>query len=195
MKEYIVIVILMVGFCFAQTFDDLTEEQKLIYNRNKLSIEVVKKTEGGAVGSSYGNIAAGSYSAESWNKWMAYKGLGIKIPEYEFFYITGYKNEAKDIKEKYLKSKQRLVGSLKMGGAGCSLFLVGGILEDFTNMSGSSVILSLVLGGTALGTYGFIKYLTVLPTLKYNSVPYSAVEPIMEEYNKNLIKDIINNKF
>ena len=49
MKKYLFIV-LLVGFCFGQTIADLNAEQKLQYNRNKLSIDVVQKTIGGVAG-------------------------------------------------------------------------------------------------------------------------------------------------
>ena len=193
MKEYIVIVFLMVGFCFAQTFDDLTEEQKLIYNRNKLSIEVVTKTEGGAFGSSQGNIASGSYSSKSWNQWIAYKGLGMKISETEFLNITGYTDEGKKAKERYesLRSK----GCFFLSGCLLSLpaFLVGN--ADVGNDSDETIANIFIPMSVVLAIGGLTGSITYSTASRKNYTPYSSVIEIMENYNKNLIKDIINNRF
>ena len=172
--------VLLVGFCFGQTIADLNAEQKLQYNRNKLSIDVVQKTIGG--------VAGNAVHSESWNQWTAYKGLRNKINEYEFFTITGYENEANTIKENYIKSKSKLVNSKIMFGASLSLYAIGWFLID------DNLKLPILIGSPFLGVYGFTKYLFTMFSLEQNFAPYSAVKPIMEEYNKDLIKDIYNNK-
>jgi len=189
MKRYLIVGMLCIGICIGQTIANLNTEQKLRYNRNKLSIDIVQKTLGGFVGNSYGS--------ESWNQWTAYQGLGNKIKEYEFFAITGYKNEAKTIREEYIKSKSKVVNSMIMMGASVPLFFTGISLignEHVTPKIQSDLGWSMFIGSLILGSVGFVKYVLAAPSLRNNSVPYSAVKPIMEEYNKNLIKDIINNK-
>jgi hypothetical protein len=189
MKKYLIVGMLCIGICLGQTIDDLNTEQKLRYNRNKLSIDIVQKTLGGVVGNNYGS--------ESWNQWTAHKGLGNKITEYEFFAIAGYKNEAKNIKEEYIKSKSKVVNSLLMMGASVPLFFIGGSLignVHVTPKEERNLGYTMMIGGFGLGAVGLVKFMLASPSLRNNSVPYSAVKPIMEEYNKNLIKDIINNK-
>ena len=121
MKKY-PFMVLLVGFCFGQTIADLNAEQKLQYNRNKLSIDVVQKTIGG--------VAGNAVHSESWNQWTAYKGLRNKINEYEFFTITGYENEANTIKENYIKSKSEQAKSEIMFVASLSLYATGWFLID-----------------------------------------------------------------
>ena len=126
MKKYLFIV-LLVGVCFGQTIADLNAEQKLQYNRNKLSIDVVQKTIGG--------VAGNAVHSESWNQWTAYQGLRNKITEYEFFTITGYENEANTIRENYIKSKSKLVNSKIMFGASLSLFAIGWSMINNNNIN------------------------------------------------------------
>ena len=183
----------MTGYCFAQTIDDLNQDQKLIYNRNKLSIEVVKKTEGGAAGSAYGNLAAGSYSGKSWNHWIAYKGLGMKISETEFLNITGYTDEGGKAKERYesLRSK----GCFFLSGCLLSLpaFLVG--IADVGNDSDETIANIFIPMSVVLAIGGLTGSITYSTASRKNYTPYSSVIEIMENYNRNLIKNIYNNRF
>ena len=189
MKKYLIVGILCIGFCIGQTNADLNTEQKLQYNRKKLSINIVQKTSGRVVRNNYGSV--------SWNEWTAYQGLGNKIKEYEFFAITGYKNEAKTIREEYIKSKAKVRNSIIMMGASVPLFIIGGSLignVHVTPKKEHDLGVGMLIGSLILGPVGLVKYILAAPSLRNNSVPYSTVKPIMEEYNRNLIKDIINNK-
>ena len=194
MKSYFVMLFFMTGYCFAQTIDDLNQDQKLIYNRNKLSIEVVKKTEGAAAGSAYGNLAAGSYSGESWNHWIAYKGLGMKISESEFLNLTGYVEEAKMAKGKYENSHSKAWRYCTFALISIPAYVIG--IYDAANDDGNETIANILiptsLVGMIWGLSGSIKYSKLK---RKNYTPYSSVVEIMENYNRNLIKDIYNNRF
>ena len=72
--------------------------------------------------------------------------------------------------------------------ASLSLYATGWFLID------GDLKLPILIGSPFLGVYGLTKYLFTMFSLEQNFAPYSAVKPIMEEYNKDLIKDIYNNK-
>ena len=95
MKKYLFIV-LLVWVCFGQTIADLNAEQKLQYNRNKLSIDVVQKTRVGG----YGNTIAG------WNQWTAYQGLRNKITEYKFLLLLAMKMKLTPLRKIILNQNQ-----------------------------------------------------------------------------------------
>ena len=176
----------IVNIVFAQTISDLNAEQKTIYNRNKLTIEVTQQS----MGSGFGGYGSVSYSGQSWYQWRAYRGIGHRISEAEFFKITGYPREASIAMARYNKLKSGHQNSLSLMGGSALAFISSFFFMSSDETFGLSIIL--MLGGIA-GFFGGVgvsaKYSTLL---KRNYTPYKSVEGIMNEYNSNLIKEIIN---
>lgn len=100
-----------------QTVDELNDEQKINFNRNKLSIEIVGQSTGSYGG--YGSgLYGGSISTTSWHQWTAYQGMDKKLTEEEYFRLTGYDEEANKAKERYEKINNNLMlgAALSIGG-------------------------------------------------------------------------------
>ena len=134
--------VLLVGFCFGQTIAELNAEQKLQYNRNKLSIDVFQ-------------ITISKDITHSSNQWTVYQGLRNKINEYEFFTITGYENEANTIKENYIKSKSEQAKSEIMFVASLSLYATGWFLID------GDLKLPILIGSPFLEVYGIAQNISL----------------------------------
>jgi len=113
MKYVITIfIIFLTTFLFSQKVEDLNEEERKEYNRNKLAVEVIGSTSLGR------DPFLGTATATTTNKWTAYKGFNSPISEYEFFSIAGYNDEAGKAKQYMDKAtKEMWIGTgLMLGG-------------------------------------------------------------------------------
>ena len=197
--KIIIIFYLLVAFPFTQTIDDLTTDQKLVYNRNKLSVKTSTQTYGGISSNStkttYGSVNSGNYSGGSYDTWQPYKGLGGKISKLEFFEITGYEIEAEKIRNNIEIQKSRGKARRMRWGGCCGLYSFVMLSSDSSESNGN--VIGALLVASLVTIYMSYSKLKSLPSVQYfdTSMPYSAVKPIVEDYNKRLIKNIINNRF
>lgn len=160
------------------TFDDLNADEKKKYNNEKLSIETRGKGLGGG---SVGSGGAISLSLETWTKWYAYKGFD-RISDEAFFLTAGYKEQA-FLTKRYKKiNLGLLIGGLSCIGIGTA---AGIALVD--EDAGLYIGLSVMVVGSILGTIG-------MKGIRGNKFPYSTVIRVADEYNSNLINDIIKKR-
>jgi len=169
----IILVFGIVNSSFAQV--GLSEEQKKKYEKNKLSVEVT--------GMAMGSYSAGMVSATSWRKWHAYKGF-TPISEEEFFRKTGYEEEARQAASFRKKGNMLFWGGLTACTLGVILALISGEDEDgYTEYP--------LLGyGAIIGVAGLVPMVMSIGYRTTNWAPYSSVEGIADDYNKQLLVQI-----
>ena len=156
--------------------NDLSPDQRRLYNRLKLSVE--------AAGQTFGTVGPTTVSAETWIKWTGYKGLN-KVSEAEFFSIAGYEEEAVKADRFHKVSRNTwLAGVIIAVGGG-----LGGIIAyEITDvMAVSLVALGAAMGGALPAVLGGIRMMK-------NLYPAVTAVDIADEYNAFLIKDIIDGK-
>ena len=181
--RYLLIILSFLSFLFSNlTIDDLSEEEKQIYNRKKIRIELYSQT----VGSSYSNTIIATTTQD----WSVYQGFN-KISEYDFLDIAGYHEEAKLSKEFLSKHKRnyKIGSALTLSGIG--ILSYSSVLNDHEKF---------IYDRTSIGRLGGLTFLIGLPiTLmeafkKHNKYKYEMVKDIADIYNKNLIQEIKNSQ-
>jgi hypothetical protein len=167
----------------SQTGEQYTEnELEQQYNRSKLSIEL----EGAGIVTHPYDIGLGIYS--NWRTWKAYQGFA-PMSEENFFVVTGYPHEA-DEARRYRESHSELtaVGVLIFIG-GLVMAVVGySKKEDIDGARISSPDWALVTAGGAVSGVGVAIAATGITGLSKNWAPYSAVQPVADDYNRKLMQ-------
>ena len=163
-------ILLMLSQAIAQ--EEMTAEQQKQYERLKLSVEVKEIGMG-----SYGG---GGISYASWRKWTAYEGF-TKISEEEFFKKTGYEREAGKAAGYRKKGDLLFWGGTATCVTGLVLMFSTAAADEFTGV---------MIGGVmALG--GLIPMYLGFTYRQSNWAPYSTVDGVAEEYNRELYLKII----
>lgn len=158
--------LLMLSQAIAQ--EEMTAEQQKQYERLKLSVEVREIGMG-----SYGG---GGISYASWRKWTAYEGF-TKISEEKFFRKAGYEREAGKAAGYRRKGNLLFWGGTGAVVAGLTMAVVG--MGEDGNAAVAAIGIVMSIGGL------FPMYLAV-GYKQSNWAPYSTVEGIAEEYNREL---------
>jgi hypothetical protein len=182
-----------VGGVNAQTVDSLTDSEKIEYNRNKLTIEVVGQTTGNFGGSSYGGLFGGRSEGTAWKQWTAYKGMGNPIKESEFYTLVGYDDEA----ARALMREEKITNAMTFG----PIASIGGLILMY--IPKTETVHYEYLGDIEETTYPFL-WPGALVSLagsgfwywgsqqrRINFSPASTVQQIAEDFNQNLLSMII----
>lgn len=153
----------------------LSAQQKREYEKQKLSVEVT--------GMAMGSYNAGMISATSWRKWHAYEGF-TPISEEEFFRKTGYEKEAREAASFRKKGNMLFWGGISLCTLGVILALIPGEDEEgYTEYP--------LLGyGALIGVAGLVPLVMSIGYRANNWAPYSSVEGIADDYNRELIIQI-----
>jgi hypothetical protein len=168
----LIIMIIIPSFLVAQE-SQLTLDQLNEFFRKKLIVELDETTETDT-----------PYSESK--RWKAYQGEKM-ISERQFYLIAGHPYKAKRVREQKAVSLLELIGSPLV-------FLIGGvILKHFAEKppetdEGSEAVASLVLGTVGIGGYLFVDGIKGLAT---KSTSYSIAEEVKNEYNEQLLREIM----
>jgi hypothetical protein len=154
---------------------DLTAEERRVFERSKLSVEV----SGAAALAYQPELGVGSVS--TWRKWQGIHGFN-RITEEQFFRIAGFEHEATRAAEYRRDSHLMVAGGLAaliVGGA----LIISGIEQD---TAAGPYFLGTILfaGGTGIGIYGGFR-------LERNWAPYASVRDGADQYNATLIQEIV----
>lgn len=188
-KLAILFMIFIMPFAIAE---ELTEEQQMIFNRKKLSIEILYKGIGAF---SYDDLLGlGSISTTTYRKWKAYQGFAA-ISEESFFLIAGYDFEAKKAR------KYKITNNVLMVSGGVAFLIGVGIMlgslavfpddwddPDYNIKEQQAYTLLWVGGGISIASA--IPLGIGIGRAMVNWAPVSTVENIKVEYNKKLMKKI-----
>ena len=157
--------------------DDLTSDQRRLFNRIKLNVEA----QGQAFGTAGGNATTGvMVSGESWIKWTPYRGL-TKISEGEFFRIAGYEEEGNAADRYHFTSRRTwLIGVIVTVVGGLGGALIGTSTDNFLFTAIGLVAMS---GGAVAAVLGGIRMMK-------NLYPYVTAIDIAEEYNAFVLEGI-----
>lgn len=162
--------LLMLSQAIAQ--EEMTAEQQKKYERLKLSVEVKEIGMG-----SYGG---GSISYASWRKWTSYEGF-TKISEEEFFKKTGYETEAGKAAGYRKKGNLLFWGGAATSATGLVMMFTGAAVDDIT----------VTMVGAVMSLGGLFPMYLGFGYRQSNWAPYSTVDGIAEEYNRELHLKII----
>ena len=186
MRKYL-LPILLLAWGFSQDLESLTSEQKKEYNRSKLTVEEMSKNIND-LGLWYMDIISSRV-----NGWYAFKGLSVQINTEEFFRLTGYDEEADMVNKRSTAAMRKII-------AGGVLYVIGNVaqvipVQETENIGGYEFVsysYPLLLPGIAIWATGlYLGYSGLID--KYKPItPYQTAIDIADEYNKNLIKDILN---
>ncbi len=190
MKKIIILFLSLViatSFLISQGVENLTDDQKIEYNKRKLTVEKALETSNGMLG----------FLGIKINTWRAFRGLTHQIENEEFFRITGYDEEANEVK-KTLKD----ANSKELLGKGLSFISAFGHFYQYSvdpnpkygpngplNYRYNPTLTDIL--GVMAGIGGM--YLMVKGKLMKQKpvAPYQLVSDIADEYNKNLIAVVI----
>ena len=188
-REVIFGFFIVVTSIYSQNTENLTSDQKKEYNRRKLTVE--KVTESSSNMGWYWGIFA-----KRVDTWRAFKGLANLIEPEEFFRITGYKEEAKKVKENVENANSKITGGWILyfaGLFGVNYYTEETSTEDFGfgyELETTEISFPLLVPGLIAGFGGlYLAYDGMLNKLK-PIAPYQSASDIAEEYNKNIIAEI-----
>ena len=175
-KIFIVFLLAFLGIAFSQIvqhqiepdLDGLTEEQKQMYFRSKITI-----------------APAGYFGTPTYRNWTAYEGLDKRLSTKEFFSMTGFKPEDKNFAIR-TKWPWLVFGYLGVG-LGLPWMMqteMGGESDDYEEVKTEMYLPGLIffIGGV----YSYWYYITH-PQL----TTYELAREISSEYNKKLIAKMI----
>ncbi len=157
----VIIVCLSVNL-FAIDLGSLSEEKRLKYLRNSLSIDLGTITESSAVGTSYYGVAVASEKSRNKTVWTPYYG-DQAISKVDFFKIVGedklaINQEAVEINNKKNKAIANTFYGIGYGLAGIGLIIeLIPILKDDYSDNGMTMVttgLGMVLGGATIALIG-----------------------------------------
>ena len=172
-RKFVIFILVVLGIAFSQKvqhqiepdLDGLTEEQKQMYFRSKITIG-----------------PAGYFGKPTYRNWTAYEGLDKRLSTEEFFSMTGFKPEDKDFA---IRTKWPWLAFSYLGvGLGYPL-----MAEIEYDDDGEEVKTDMYLPGLiffAGGVYSYWYYITH-PQL----TTYELAREISSEYNKKLIAKMI----
>ena len=183
--RYLLIIFSLLSFVLNQNIDDLSEEQKQKYNRNKITIETSLNT--------VGSTGSNTIVATTTKRWSVYKGFD-KISEEDFLRIAGYSDEANQAKKYTLKNKRitRIGGALFIISLGM-IYYSESIEDDYDSDDynspsykwGDAAAWPFLIGGSLL--YGSLFF-------DPNRYTYGMVKDIADSYNRKLIQEIKNSE-
>lgn len=173
----------------SQSIENLTDDQKMEYNRRKLTVEKVTESSGG-MGWYWG------FFSKRVDTWRAFKGLANLIEAEEFFRITGYNEEA----DKVRKNLEDANGKITLGVVLYFGGLIGSLIpktETYTehydylgDIEYEEITYPYLIPGTIAWIGGiYLWYKGMLMKLK-PVAPYQTVSDIADEYNKKLIAEL-----
>lgn len=151
----------------------LSDLQMREFSQKKLSFDFQSGSSG------FMNFSTGIIAVNNYKHWVAYEGFS-KLSEAEFFRITGYDREAKEVKK---HNATRI--SLVIGGSLASIlgvYLFASSLEGAPRQITGAVILSSGLASLVTGAY----------MLTSNRYPSNIAVTIAEDYNSKLKSEILN---
>lgn len=175
--------VIATSFLISQDVENLTDDQKLEYNKRKLTVEKALETSNGMLG----------FFGLKINTWRAFRGLTHQIKAEEFFRITGYDEEANEVK-KTLKDANRK----ELLGKGLAFISAFGHFYQYsvdpTPVHGPDGPLNYRYNPTLTDILGVMAgvggmYLMVKGKLIEQKpvAPYQIAYDIADEYNKKLI--------
>lgn len=193
----------MVGIISGQTIDDLSDEQKREFNRAKISIEVIGQSTGNIGGYGSGLFGA-TFQSTSWFQWAAYQGMGKQLTEADFFTLTGYDDEA----QKAAERAERINNSLVYGSiAGLGGLIAMSISKTTTKVehysygnapyeySGSyeyeDTTYPFIVPGAIIGFVGLVMVYAAAMGTRINWAPVSTVQQITDDYNQQVIRELL----
>lgn len=169
----------------AQNTDSLSSDQKKEYNRRKLTVEQVTETSGG-MGWSWG------FFAKRIATWRAFKGLGNQIEAEEFFRLTGYNEEADEVRTRLEAANSEIaIGAILYIGGFVAMYIPKteevdygfGVTGDVVSYPYVVPGLIAALGGAYLWYDGKLK--------KYRpAAPYESAADMAKEYNTKLLEEL-----
>jgi len=189
MKKIVIINVVLVSIIFSQSINDFSPDQKKIYNREKLTVE--KIIDGSSNVGWYWWIYAGRVDT-----WRAFEGLSNPIEPEQFFKITGYDKEASIVSTNKQKSQSKIINGylLYLIGLYASLKPVTETDKVYDVYNIETVTYPFLIPGTIAqfaGLYfvydGFLKKLKPV-------APYQTAYEIAEDYNNQLIIEILKSK-
>ena len=157
----VIIVCLSVNL-FAIDLGALSEEKRLEYLRNSLSIDLGTVTESSAVGTSYYGVAVASGKSKDKTVWTPYYG-DQAISKVDFFKIVGEDKLAINQEALEINNKKNKTVAYTLYGIGYGLAGIGLIIElipifkdDYSDDSMAMVAtgLGMVLGGATIALIG-----------------------------------------
>lgn len=160
-------------FSFGQ---DLTDEQRMIFDRMCLTVSPIQVSKWGM---SWGRTVSDWYATQGFRK----------IEKYEFLQLVGYLEEADIVERVQDKQEGARSGSTILGLSGLGLFSLA-ILRNSYNDPTEFIML---WGGGTL----FLATSLILYFLEIDSpvvVPYEKAKQIAETYNEKLKRDIAEGK-
>jgi len=175
-KIFIVFLLVVLGIAFSQKvqhqiepdLDGLTEEQKQMYFRSKITIE-----------------PAGYFETPTYRNWTAYEGLDKRLSTKEFFSMTGFKPEDKDFSTR-TRWPWQVFGYLGIGLGLPMMTAVETAYDDDYDVEEKKPYFIPGLIFFAGGVYSYWYYITH-PQL----TTYELAREIASEYNKKLIAKMI----
>ena len=184
---YILSLVFIVSSVTAQDSESLNPDEKKEYNRRKLTVEQVSETSGG-MGWYWG------FFAKRVDTWRVFKGLANQIEPEEFFRITGYIEEANQVKANLEAAKGKItIGvALYVGGVIASVIPVTKTVDLGFGFTYDEISYPFLIPGTIAWIGGvYLWYQGTLMKLK-PVAPYQSAADIADEFNKDLIEEIVN---
>lgn len=151
----------------------LSDQQMREFSQRKLSFDFQSGSSG------FMNYSTGLIAVNNYKHWVAYEGFS-KLSEAEFFRITGYGREAKEVKKHNATRMGLVIGGSLAGILGAYLF--SSSLEGAPRQISGVVILSSGLASLVTGAY----------MLTSNRYPSNIAVTIAEGYNSRLKSEILN---
>lgn len=174
---------------------ELNKEQIKIYNRNKITIEIISQS----IGNYNNGLFNNDISSTSWYQWTAYIGFGQPISEDEFFKKTGYNIEGKKAKQFH----DRYQSFYEFG----FLATIGGLaVMSISEENEKSIVTGnykttytvkeypYQIVGSIISGIGAVLIYSANINSRRNFTPYNSVKNIADEYNEMLIKNILEGK-
>jgi len=160
---FMIIIVCLSANLFALDIGVLSEEKRLEYLRNSLSIDFGTVTESSAVGTSYYGVAVASGKSKDKTIWTPFFGEQA-ISKVDFFKIVGEDKLAINQEAIEKSNKKNKVIANTLYGVGFGIAGIGLIIEfipllraDYTS-SGEAMVYAgagIALGGLAIAAIGF----------------------------------------
>ena len=168
-----IVLMCLFGFAISINIDDLSDEKKQIYNREKITIEPYR------IGDTFSGY-----------RWNVYAGFEL-ISEEDFFRMTGYSDEAEQSK-KYQKTRRRVF----LAGLGMFIIFIG--MNKYADSLPESAMVGeswtsnperYKWGDASIWPFaGGLVTTTLSLAMGKNKYTYSMAKDIADSYNKKLIQ-------